>query len=332
MDRRNRRLFALAWLFLLHAMADLAIALYRCLEIAPSFTDLLATAVPRAQIGLLVAWLVFGREPLVWRLLGLISSLAWIFTIFSAFHFPGYWKPSIGEAWLISDFAYYFRPTGPGDLLIKAPVIFVLLLVPMLLARLYFCYRKRSLPAKPEEPIAATTHHFFQFRFQDILLWNLTVALVLVAFVSEPHDNWFEVVVERWRIMSIENHPFGRAMQWAAVPSSIAILVALFPTRTRQGFILQAIVIFFVGVVPAMLVDRFCRTNELVSFYAGVWRQFPRETRVVMLASLVAWGSARLVHLYDTAIAPRRVPIQLRPLQPVAMLPMLREEVHETAD
>ncbi|ADB16087.1 hypothetical protein Psta_1411 [Pirellula staleyi DSM 6068] len=309
MDRRNRRLFVLAWLFLVHGLADLAVALYRCLEIAPSFTDFLATSLPRAQLALLVAWVVLGREPLLWRLLGTVISLSWIFTIFSAFHFPGYYKPSMGEAWLVSDFGYYFRPTGPGDLLLKAPVIVGVMLVPLVIAKLVFWWRERRTQAPLAEPIAATTHHFFQFRFQDILLWNLAVALVLTAIAAEPHEGWFEVLGSRWWMMSIQRAtPYSRAMQLAAIPTSLAMLVAIVPVRTRTALVAQLLLIIVVGVIPALLVDRYCRSSDLVSFYAGVWRTFPREGRIVLCSSLIVGGSSWLVRLYDSAIRRRRAP------------------------
>jgi hypothetical protein len=92
MDRRTRRLIAIGWLLLLHALADVTLAMYRCHDIAPHLTDPLIAALSISQVCLLAAWLAVGYEALTWRICGFVAGLAFIINVFTRLLFPGFAK------------------------------------------------------------------------------------------------------------------------------------------------------------------------------------------------------------------------------------------------
>jgi hypothetical protein len=48
--RTHGTLIAVGWLFVLHALADIAVALYRCHDVDSALTDVLSTALPISQL------------------------------------------------------------------------------------------------------------------------------------------------------------------------------------------------------------------------------------------------------------------------------------------
>ena len=216
---------ALGWLLLLHLLADLAVALYRCTAINPLLTDTFARALMRAQFGLLCVWLFAGKDPSAWRLAGFLSGSAGMFVVYSRLIFPGFHKPSLGPAWFRSDFDLYFRSTGPGDLLLKAP-----LMLALIARRADGLSRRRfgNWSVIIRRSVASRIHsrtdrahrlQWLQFSMADYLIWSFTLGLVMMVFTVAPyHEGWLELV--RWRRgLGLQGKiPDSHLMLGAAIP------------------------------------------------------------------------------------------------------------------
>ena len=57
-------LYAIGWLFALHGLANIFVGVFRVVDLHRPATDVLAAAFPRAQVCLLVIWLMLGKERL----------------------------------------------------------------------------------------------------------------------------------------------------------------------------------------------------------------------------------------------------------------------------
>ncbi len=117
LPHRPHALAPIGWLLLLHVLADLAVALYRCVNLDAALTDLLAAELPRSQLCLLAIWLALGREPLSWRICGLLAGTSLMFTLFTRLLFPGRLESDPADYWFKEEWGYFFRHSGPGDLL-----------------------------------------------------------------------------------------------------------------------------------------------------------------------------------------------------------------------
>src|SRR5688572_12909886 len=110
-------------LILLHGLADVVVGIYGTHDLDRAATDLLRGALSRSQICLLAMWLVAGSERLSWRICGLLTGSCMLFVVFSRAAFSDQNEIGSESLWREEEWAYYFRLTGPGDLLVKLPVL-----------------------------------------------------------------------------------------------------------------------------------------------------------------------------------------------------------------
>jgi hypothetical protein len=197
-DRTPSVLFAIGWLFLLHALATILVGVYRCHDTDPPLTDLWAAALPRSQLCLLAMWLVLGSERLSWRICGMIAGTCFIFIVFSRLIFPGEYGIRHETTWLAQEWAYYFGPSGPGDALVKAPVLILGVAGPLLVWRVW-----RAVSAtRARGATWSKALHWprFQFHFVDAAIWTVTICLTLAAlYRTEPYPGWFEQLLDHLR-------------------------------------------------------------------------------------------------------------------------------------
>lgn len=301
MDRRGLRLFALGWLLLLHSLAGLTVALYRCLELNGPLLDHFAAALTRCQIGLLAAWLVLGKEPLSWRLSGLVGGIALLFSIYSRLLFPGVYRDSLLLTWAPDEFAFYFRPSGPGDLLLKTPVLVLGIALPLGIWRLgsWWAARRRGQLA---EPALATGARWMQFRFQDFFVWNVALCLLLSAwYVTPPYDGWLSSIFARWwRSMQMQTF-YSQFAVASALPTVTVILVTLWASHSRESLSLRLSLAIIIAALVAIAFDLWWDGASRIQNGSTVYSGRPSECGTAITIGIIAAGSIWLLKLYDRA-------------------------------
>lgn len=187
-ERLQRRLGGICCLLLTHALVNFAVGLYRCHDLAPLLTDLLATALPRAQTTLLILWLVLGRARFLWRLCAFIGGHALIFSNYTTWMLPGFhellvpWNPKIWND--------YFTWSLPGDWLVRLPFLVAGIIAPLGTFRFtkYFYFRNQAQNNFHNQPRVNKAH---QFRLVDIGVVVATTCLVLNAIMTPGYLFWF---------------------------------------------------------------------------------------------------------------------------------------------
>ena len=299
MNRRGRRLFALGWLLLLHCLAGVTVALYRCLELNGPLLDHFAAALTRCQIGLLAAWLVLGKEPLSWRVSWLVGCVSLLFSIYSRLLFPGVYRESLDETWAADEFAFYFRPSGPGDLLLKTPGIVLGIAMPLAIWRLgsWWAARRRG---QLIEPSLATGARWMQFRFQDFFVWNVALCLVLSAwYVTPTYDGWLSSIFARWwRGMQLQSFPSQFAVA-SALPTVTVILVTLWAMRSRESLSVRISLAVIIAALVALAFDLWWDGAADLRPGSSDYGPRPSECGTAITIGLIAAGSIWLLKLYD---------------------------------
>jgi len=259
--RRGRRMFALGWLLVLHVLADVTVAVYRCAAVNPPLTDLLAGGLMRAQFGLLCVWLLAGKDPLSWRLAGLLSGASFLFLIYSRLLFAGYYKPTLGPAWFQYEFNLYFRSTGPGDLLLKAPLIFAGLAIALPVYR-YVLWLARRCDWLPDERKSARQEQsgsrlrWLQFSVADFLIWSFTLGFVLMALSVTPHyEGWLELIRWRWSLGWQGKLPDSALLLTAAWPTAAMVLLGCWQGQHWNGHLRRLAIVGIVGLFVGIAVE-----------------------------------------------------------------------------
>jgi hypothetical protein len=215
MPRTSFRSYAILWLVVIHVLADVAVSVYRTQDVNRELTDIISAALTRGQICLLAMWMAAGADPLSWRLCGFLGGVSFVFVIFTRTALPGQYGAGAGAVWLDEEWAYYFRLSAPGDLLLKAPVMIVLVAAPLLLLRLgrlgRLISRGALAPGSGEtgnqetEPDASASRLMnarrrMQFGLAEASLWVVTLSMTFAAvFRTAPYPEWFEELAAHWR-------------------------------------------------------------------------------------------------------------------------------------
>lgn len=301
-DRPTRRKRALVWLFVVHLLADAVIAVYRCQDLAPWWTDLGAAVLLRGQTCLLLAWLAAGPEPWTWRVCGLIGSVAYLGWIYTHFLFPGFFIPCGRLTWTGFEWLHYFRPSGPGDWLLRLPVMALVLVPTLTIRRLLLRWRRPGTgAAEPDSPRDAPLRWWLgQFRLQDVLVWMLTLSFVLgAATATAPYPNWWhelaDLLQRGWLLSS-------RAAASAAIGASFTACVALATfaalARRKERFSRLLLVLAFVALA-GIPIDLQPRADDRPPWNRPLWRDAPHETLPALGVVALLVGTWRLLELYD---------------------------------
>jgi hypothetical protein len=294
-------LFAIGWLFLLHGLADVLTAVYRCHDVNRPLTDVLAAALPRSQLCLLAIWLALGTERLSWRICGLIAGCCFIFIVFSRLLFPGEYGISHQTGWLEEEWLYYFRVSGPGDVLVKSPILLAGVAGPLLIWRA--CRALRSLRQSGLTLAESGLWRRFQFGFQDIAVWTVTLCLALAAlYRTAPYPGWFDELLSHLRKIRRAQHPealyvaSSAALYVLTAFVSLGVVYAKIPLRFR--------VPLAVGLVigPAYGFELWLRKLAEHAGATGISPlvfQASAETVTGIVAALIMVGSLLLIRLWQ---------------------------------
>ncbi len=307
-DRASTALFAIGWLFLLHGLADIMVGIYRCHDVDRALTDLLAASLMRSQLCLLAIWLVAGTERLSWRICGLIAGGCFVFIVFSRFVFPGPHDILRDTFWLDEEWEYYFRLSGPGDLLIKAPILIVGVAGPLFAWRIWRAIRAVRQSGLPR--VRPLNWLRFQFRLQDTAIWIFTLSVALAAiYRTSPFPDWHRDLYDRWR-------PVYRLKSWpdtyCVASAFLYVLVAyvslwIVHSEMRLRFRVPLGLALTLG--PAIGFEIWLRSvveHSPSQCLPGVWSGASAETSMSALAAAIMVGSLLLVRLYDLVAARRR--------------------------
>jgi hypothetical protein len=303
-DPSVRRLSAIGWLLLLHGMASILVGVYRCLDLDATLIDVLSAALTRSQIALLTIWFVLGRERWSWRLSGLVGGLCFLFSVMSGMALPGQWDMPVGAYWFPEEWAHYYRPAGPGDLLVKVPVMVPGIALPLMVVRFIGDLRRGWRPWPRD---GWRRLDWLRFRFQDLAVWSVAISLVLVAvFQTAPYERWYAQLWEHgWLIYQMEVD----AHRYSVISSGLYVWVAWMALWAAWGggrarYRLAASLLL--TMIPAIAVEAWAERMAASSRgwnLSSLWFQGTAETTIAVLAWLLIAGSLGLYRLYDLATA-----------------------------
>lgn len=299
-------LYAIGWLFLLHGLANVFVGVFRVVDLHRATTDVLAAALPRAQVCLLVIWLVLGTERLSWRLCGLIAGCCFNFMVFSRLLFPRAYGVSQGAGWYPEEWVFYFRLSGPGDWLVRLPVLVAGVAAPLLMLQLWRAVRAVRRDGLPLSKLLSRLR--FQFRFQDVAIWTVTICLALAAvYQTAPHERWLNQLLLHCR----QFHHFDIAgdlptkyVLKSAGMQAVVALVSLWAVYSTTRWWIRLPVTIVVVAGPAYVFDRML--DGVVSYARGedlsstVWGQASAELLATLLMAATIIVSLSLFRMYET--------------------------------
>jgi hypothetical protein len=281
---------AIGWLFLLHALTDLLIGVLRTLNLGHPATDLLGAAVPRAQFCLLVIWFLVGRQRWSWRLSGLVAGSSFLFIVFSRLLFPRSEGVGDGAFWFENEWERYFLASGPGDLLVKSPVLLVGITLPLLVWR---WVRARRGPSAATPPARARLR--LQFRVQDVAVWTVAICCSLVAiFRVPPYPGWWNELFSHWQrswrsAMGLD--PYGI---YSAGLYVVAALTLVWAVHSTKSLMLRVATAVLPACLAAVCWDAWLRGLPRLD---GVFPLAP-ETATTLTAMVLMLGSLVLDKYY----------------------------------
>lgn len=307
-DRAPTALFAIGWLFLLHGLADIMVGIYRCHDVDRALTDLLTASLMRSQLCLLAIWLVAGTDRLSWRISGLIAGSCFVFIVFSRFVFPGPQDIVRDIIWLDEEWEFYFRLSGPGDLLIKAPILIVGVVAPLLAWRFWRAIRSVRQSGLPRVKLVEWLR--FQFRLQDVAIWVVTLSLALAAvYRTSPYPDWYGDLFERWRPgYRLESRPDTYCVV-SAILYVLVAFVSLWTVQSKMTMWFRMPIAAALVIGPGLGFETWLRSIAHHSSEPSdprVWSQATGETSTCVLAAAVMIGSLLLVRLYGMVAERRR--------------------------
>lgn len=217
---KQRITIGIAWLFLVHALLNVAVGLYRCHDVVPRLTDHLAAVLPAAQTCLLVAWLFFGPANLSKRFCGFIAGHLMIFAVYSNLLLPGFktMRPDSNWQWI------YFHYSGPGAWLVKLPVLFIAVGLVFMLVKTI-----RSVPRECAESDSlvdgpSVKKTLVQFDVADLLLWTIVCCLLLAVYATPTYDGWTSQLVEVWSSV----YKLKTIVDWCAISTALFWALAFY--------------------------------------------------------------------------------------------------------
>lgn len=254
-ERLQRRFIGICCILFTHALVNFAVGLYRCHDIAPQTTDLLATALPRAQTTLLILWLILGRAPFIWRLCAFVGGHALIFSNFTTWMVPGFYE--LGIPWSSKDWIRYFELSRPGSWLAKLPFLAIGIAAPLLM---YRCAQSlaNAWSASRKSPVDKSTssslpwiNKFRQFSFVDVGIWVLTGCLALNVLLTPGYLSWFPEFHFRWHEhFSVELTELNSSpANWLyIVVPLVVVLLHRVESEKRYKFVLQLLTTVVLGL------------------------------------------------------------------------------------
>jgi hypothetical protein len=317
MPRAPRRSYAILWLLVIHVLADVAVGVYRAQDVNRELTDVVSAALGRGQICLLATWLALGADPLSWRLCGFIGGASFVFVIFTRTALPGQHGAGAGAVWLEEEWAHYFRLSGPGDLLLKAPVLIALVAGPLVAFRLWRWLRRRV----PAEPIGQTSEggkrRRMQFGLGEASLWVITLSVTFAAiFRTAPYPEWLAQLATRWRDWwRISDAPAVYAIGSGAVYAAGA-LASLWLVYGRSRLSLRLPLFLVLSLGPAYACEKWLESITAKDPKIGlstVWGQASAEIWISAAAAMISVASIILYRLYGREAHVRPGPVRLQP-------------------
>ena len=230
-----------------------------------------------------------------------------MFVVYSRLIFPGFHKPSLGPAWFRSDFDLYFRSTGPGDLLLKAPLMLTLIVVALMVYQGAIweleCYHppKRRLSNSLADESGARLQ-WLQFSMADYLIWSFTLGLVMMVFTVAPyHEGWLELVHWRWGLGLQGKIPDSHLMLGAAIPSAVMVLLGSWLGQTTGSYGRRVAIATVIGLICGIGVEVWWNSYHQGPLLFSSPTGTPRASEVLLqpLIAIVAAGSCWLVSIYD---------------------------------
>jgi hypothetical protein len=295
MERVYREEFAIAWLIVLHVLADVTLGVLRTHNAEWLATDFLSAALPRGQIALLAIWLALGETRLSWRICGFIAGGFFIFSLLTRTTWPAQFGIGANAIWMDEEWGYYFRTFESGDYLVKAPLIAVGIIIPLAAMRW-----REILAAITSRPI----RELFRFRFADAAMWVVTISVVLVGvFQTSPHPEWFEHLFEHWR----QAYRLSDRSNTLAVTSSglyvMTAFVSLWGVFSKTSPYLRVFVWGAMLLGPNLLFDIFLQhpIDRAPTDRFDIWLRVP-ETISCVIAAVVIVVSLLFVKLYRSLI------------------------------
>lgn len=307
-DRAPSALFAIGWLFLIHGLADVMVGIYRCHDVDRELTDLLVASLTRSQLCLLAIWLAAGSERLSWRICGLIAGSCFVFIVFSRFVFPGIQDIGRDVFWLDEQWAYYFRLSGPGDVLIKAPILIGGVAAPLLIWRGWRVIQAVRQSGLPRPKLARWLR--FQFRMQDVIVWIVTLSVALAAtYRTAPYPGWYGDLISRWREVSRLGNPPDVYCAASAALYVLVACVSFWSVYSKTWLRVRVPIALALVIAPAYGFEVWLRdVNEHATSQPipDVWGHASCETLISIVAATIIVGSLLLVRLYGKVTARRR--------------------------
>jgi hypothetical protein len=333
MPRAPRRSFAILWLLAIHVLANVAVGVYRAQDVNRELTDLFSAALGRSQICLLAMWLALGSDPLSWRLCGFVGGVSFVFVIFTRTALPGQYGAGAGAIWLDEEWSHYFRLSGPGDLLVKAPVLAGLVAAPLIVLR--FISRGALAPGSSDsrnpEPDASASRQMsgakaapqrrrnrrIQFGLGEASLWIITLSMTFAAiFRTAPYPEWLAELAAKWK----EQWRFPNEAAVYAVASgavyAILALASLWLVYGRTSLWLRFLIFAALVIGPAYACQSWLHRITARPHQLGlspVWGQASGEVATAAVAALLCVASIILYRLYGPQPHVRPRPVRLRP-------------------
>jgi hypothetical protein len=247
MNRDPDERLAVGSLFLLHALADIAVGVFRFQDVDWAATDVMSAALSRSQICLLAIWLVLGRTRFSWRLCGLIAGSSFTFSVFTRTALAPQHALGSSAMWLDEEWIHYFGPSEPGDYLVKSPILLCGIVVPLIVWR----WRGRRLNEEFHSSRSESTK-LFRFGLADTALWAFTLCVVLVCvFQTAPYPEWFSQLFEHWR----QTYRMPDAAAKYSVLSSllylVLALVSLWVVHSHKRGYVRLFVLAALVVIPS---------------------------------------------------------------------------------
>lgn len=288
----QRLSIGIAWLFLVHALLNLAVGLYRCHNVTPGLTDHLATVLPGAQTCLLVCWLFFGPASLSKRLAGFIGGHLQIFLVYSNFLLPDFETIRRRNNWQWS----YFHYSGPGDWLAKVPVLLLGLGSVFLLVKIYRCWLSQPSDNEETQGLASTEdldsvrQPLMQFDVADLLFWTIVCCLALSVYAAPAYTGWTIDVLQIWAGI----YKFETIVDWCTIGVAVLWVLAFYLVlmtspieRLSKRLAIQLGLVMIAGLV----FDWQFRLMEGSKLMEGSIYDLPRQTFLAPSFVLVASSS-----------------------------------------
>jgi hypothetical protein len=247
--------------------------------------------------------LAVGRERLSWRVGGLIGGACCVFIIFSQLLFPDRDADWTSTYWFPEEWAYYFQPAGPGDLLLKFPVLVLGVVLPLVALRVWHAVgvmRRRGVQLSK-----LWSSRWLQFGFSDVAVWTISLSFALAAiYQTAPYEGWFEQLYDHLRSgANPDNVAFVYSVTSALV-YVVVTLAVLWAVFRQSPWWLRVLLVLTLAVGPAGLLDTWFNQAGKPAFVtesADFQIQAASETATSVVASAVILGSLTLVVLYERA-------------------------------